>query len=138
MLIQSHCYENEKKNGKNSSTIPLGNTKVTSYSVSVFFPLFFDFVFICPQCWFLSLQLWCSEWKICLEIPSWNYGTSFGEWRSSFFLSPKRNSICLLLLVTSVGVLFFNLYPSALHRNSKLLPNKIAVIRLKRRNVHKM
>lgn len=85
MLIQSHCYKNEKKNGKNSCTIPLGNTKVTSYSVSVFFPLFFDFVFICPQCWFLSLQLWCSEWKICLEIPCWNYGTSFGEWRSSFF-----------------------------------------------------
>lgn len=125
---------------KNSSTIPLGNTKVTSYSVSVVFPSVFRFCFyLSAMLIFITatLMLWMRNMLGNFKLELWNI-----VWRvTEFFFLYFPNGIlciCSLLLVTSVCVLFFDLYPSALHRNSKLLPNKIAVIRLKRQNVHKM
>lgn len=83
----------------NSNLLYYSHCAALSHS---FFCLFFSPVLrflrlIHPQCWFLSLQLWCSERKL-----SWKRG-----YRCEFpfifcsFIFPKGNSICLLLCYTS-------------------------------------
>lgn len=107
MLIQSHCYKNEKKvTKKNSSTIPLGNTKVTSYSVSVFF-FCFSILFLFVR----NADFYHCNFDALNEKYAWKFQVGIMEHRLKsdrvfFSVFPKRNSMYMLVTFSYISWCF--------------------------------